>query len=1490
QLGSSLFQLQKPFSSLELDADRKATIEVKFQPLAVGEINTNLIVFSNAGQQVVKLSGSGSPTADIGLIPDRIDFGQVTLGTSAKQNLTITNNGKANLVISNITSDWAGRLSLSATSFSLPPGQSKNLLLTYTPDRTGALTGQLTISSNASQPLLPVSVQAMGIYPAPQISQVTPAVGSQAGGTQVTIRGQGFLQGVKVKIGQRWADDLTFVSASELIGKTPPGTDQVDVTVINPDQQSESLVKGFRYARVILSLTSNRYDFGQLLTGKQAETKLKISNTGEEELVVSQVLSTTDVFTAEITEKNIAAGASVEMRITFLPLTAGGFSGQIIVNSNGGQQKVEVLGSGTLAPAVADHLDLKLEPSSLPANGQSQAQLQITVKSADNRPVTNEKLFLIVTRGKVGTAVHQQGGVYQATYTAGQTPGPVKISLTTSNDKTAELNFLLTAWQVSIEQSKLQVKDGVIHGVGDPVEIQLQLRTALGEPFFAQTTRLEMAAAVKLTQPPAPTDTLGNSTAMVTSTQSGLQTIKVWLGSVILGSVAIDFQAGQAAQLGINSDKKAVAFLDSTRLNINLTDKYGNPVTSTQPVLSATAGKVSSAEHVGEGKYTAVFTAPNQEMTATITAQAGSLKQSHTIQIQRPGFSLSVAQPTVTVKKGETTASYLLQLEAEGDFTDTITLIVERPDGIKTKFAPKIVQLTSEVSARSVQLSLTFSDQLAEDTYDLIVLGFSSGGLSRMLPLQLVMKPPDLLKTALLLEIPATIVFQQPFQVSGRLLSLENPDVPVVGIPIQLKLKSGGKTVDTYQLQTDQQGKYGKEIKIGQVGQFMFEAVFAGNTELAPTEPRQQEFQVEKAVSLLEFDAAATGELGQEYRLSGQLQPNLAQESLTIKVQSPQQEISGPVSAKTGNLGVFEHLFKLDQPGDWTMTITWVGNKNYHSTTQNWQVTVEKEFGKVILVIGGGDQDENTAWSHFKETAEYVYQVLLDRRFQADDIYVLSPSPQTTKGADGETSWNMLQLAITKWAKPQVNANVPLYLYLISHNIQDEFILEKQGTTIRYLTPEVLDGWLDQLPPGTPTTLIIESCYSGNFIASADGQPSPLVGEDRTIITSADANNQSLLHRTSSFSRTFFGQIRRNKSLNQAFKNTSDWLENHQVHSSQSPQIYMTADGYLPANIQSAGAPPEIVSLTPAVKLSAKEEETLIQTELLGAKIERVFAVISSPGFSGQRKLEDWSELDQYIREVDLDFVGVGSSPNVRKYQAKVGQLQQSGVHTVVVHAENMDGMALPVQTTITVSEPALSGDINGDNSVNIFDLVIVASMFGRAGKGLSGDVNGDDSVNIFDLVIVASNFGKSTAAAAPTLLASKLTFTTQQKLSIQSAIVELENMPVRSEAEELVLSLLIAMLPERLPEQTQLLPNYPNPFNPETWIPFELSQDSAVTVTIYDIAGTPVRNISVGYLQAGSYISQSRAVYWDGKTDAGERVASGTYFYTLKTAGYVST
>ncbi|HIA66908.1 TPA: T9SS type A sorting domain-containing protein [Candidatus Poribacteria bacterium] len=90
--------------------------------------------------------------------------------------------------------------------------------------------------------------------------------------------------------------------------------------------------------------------------------------------------------------------------------------------------------------------------------------------------------------------------------------------------------------------------------------------------------------------------------------------------------------------------------------------------------------------------------------------------------------------------------------------------------------------------------------------------------------------------------------------------------------------------------------------------------------------------------------------------------------------------------------------------------------------------------------------------------------------------------------------------------------------------------------------------------------------------------------------------------------------------------------------------------------------------------------------------------------------------------------------------------------------------------------------------------------------------------------------------------------------------------------------------------EDTRLLQNYPNPFNPETWIPFELNQDSNVSLAIYDTAGRLVRHLDLGFQPAGTYLQRDRAIYWDGRTQSGEQVASSTYFYTLKTEDYVST
>ena len=89
---------------------------------------------------------------------------------------------------------------------------------------------------------------------------------------------------------------------------------------------------------------------------------------------------------------------------------------------------------------------------------------------------------------------------------------------------------------------------------------------------------------------------------------------------------------------------------------------------------------------------------------------------------------------------------------------------------------------------------------------------------------------------------------------------------------------------------------------------------------------------------------------------------------------------------------------------------------------------------------------------------------------------------------------------------------------------------------------------------------------------------------------------------------------------------------------------------------------------------------------------------------------------------------------------------------------------------------------------------------------------------------------------------------------------------------------------------RTRFLPNYPNPFNLETWIPFKLAQDSTVTARIYDVTGKQTRIIELGHITAGNYVESGKAIYWDGKTEDGEQVSSGTYFYQIEAGDYTGT
>ena len=206
-----------------------------------------------------------------------------------------------------------------------------------------------------------------------------------------------------------------------------------------------------------------------------------------------------------------------------------------------------------------------------------------------------------------------------------------------------------------------------------------------------------------------------------------------------------------------------------------------------------------------------------------------------------------------------------------------------------------------------------------------------------------------------------------------------------------------------------------------------------------------------------------------------------------------------------------------------------------------------------------------------------------------------------------------------------------------------------------------------------------------------------------------------------------------------------------------------------------------------------------------------------------------------------------------------------------------------PHKISITVEGQLASGDVNRDGVVSILDLILVAQQLGETVPANSPvDVNGDGVVSILDLIRVAAEFG--TPAAPPVATMGGL------KVAIEAWIADARLADDGSVAFQQGIENLQNLLASLIPEETALHPNYPNPFNPETWIPYQLAEPAEVTLTIYDINGGAVRRLAVGHQAAGMYQGRSRAVYWDGHNQLGESVASGLYFYTLTAGDFTAT
>ena len=175
---------------------------------------------------------------------------------------------------------------------------------------------------------------------------------------------------------------------------------------------------------------------------------------------------------------------------------------------------------------------------------------------------------------------------------------------------------------------------------------------------------------------------------------------------------------------------------------------------------------------------------------------------------------------------------------------------------------------------------------------------------------------------------PNNVYFGDFLELSGQLQT--RSAVELDGLTINLKLASPDQQEFQFETQLDRKGGYQviSRRRLNQIGRWLVEAGFAGNSELKADQTLDA-IEVEAGLSKISFYSGRSGKLGSDYQLIGYLDPALEEAEISLKIVAPYQSLAKPVQIQSGKFGVFNYLLPATQVGEWLLTATWAGDNQY---------------------------------------------------------------------------------------------------------------------------------------------------------------------------------------------------------------------------------------------------------------------------------------------------------------------------------------------------------------------------------------------------------------------------------------------------------------------------------------------------------------------------------------------------------------------------------